>query len=161
MTLFIYILAFVYSISFYYHTETYGAYYGCEWINYLTCHIIHTNILHLSVNSALLYLYWERIKMMNKYVLVPIIALSSVIAAVLSVQIEPTIGASAIVMAMIGIITAFSPKWQKVKILSIIGMTCLITGLIAPHINTPIHAYSYAISLAASLMLRKYILCFR
>ncbi len=161
MVVFLYILVFVYTISFYFPTETYGAYCGCEWINYLTCHIVHTHFLHLAVNAALLYLYWGKIRMMNRYVLIPVLALASIAASVLSAQNEPTIGASAIVMAMIGVITAFSPKRQKIRILAIIGMTCLITGLIAPHINTPIHAYSYAISLAASLMLGRYMLCFR
>lgn len=161
MIAFLYILAFIYSISFYYPVEAYGAYCGCGWINYLACNIIHTNLLHLILNCTLLYVYWGKIKMMNRYILIPILALSSIAASMLSVQNEPTIGASAIVMAMIGVITAFSSKPQKMRILAIVGITCLITGLIAPHVNTLIHACSYTISLVASFLMRRFLLCLR
>lgn len=153
---FLYILTLVYSISFYYPVEMYGAYQGAPLINFILCHFIHINILHLIMNGSLIALYWKSLSRYNMKFVIPIVFVSSILSAYLSAQETPTIGASSIVMSMIGVLCAFFSKSNKIRINILVIATCLISGLLAQHINTYIHLYSFYISFAVSLLTRRF-----
>lgn len=155
--IFIVLLVYIYSIGFYYDTMQFGFYCGCDWWHYVTYSFIHTNILHLGLNSILFLMYWNRLRRFNLYIIIPIMMISPIISAVLSTYSEPTIGSSAIVMAMVGILTAGIPKSHIIKVFCLLTFSFITTGLFAPHINTLIHVYSFLLSFAVSLLLRRFI----
>lgn len=155
--IFVIILTFVYSISFYYNTSQFGVSEGCDWWNLITYSFIHTSIIHLIINSSLFLLYWNRIKNLNLYIVIPILIVTPIMSASLSLFQKPTVGASAIVMAMIGIITVGLPKRQILKIVVLIAFSFVTTALFASHINTLIHVYSFIFSSMVSLVLKRFI----
>lgn len=155
--IFIILLVFIYTINSYYDITQFGMYNGCEWWHFITYSLIHTNILHLGLNVGLFLLYWNRLRYFNLYIIIPIITISSILSGVLSTYPEPTIGASAIIMSMIGIITAGMQKRYFLKVILLLIFSFITTGLFAPHINTLIHVYSFIFSLAVSLLFRRFI----
>lgn len=154
---FIIILTFIYSIGFYCDTTRLGIYDGCEWWNYATYSLVHTNFFHLAVNSVLFLLYWTRIRHLNLHAVIPILAAASLLSAVFATYREPTVGASAVILSMTGIITAGLGRRDTLKVISLLAFSFLIMGLFAPHINTLIHVYSFLISFAVSLLFRRFI----
>lgn len=113
---------------------------------------VHTNILHLSMNSLFFLIYWRLLRSLNLRVVLPIVVVSAVVAPMLACGNTPTVGLSAVVMAMSGIITiAFNNRsviWRTVALLS---ATSVITWLFAPSINTGIHVYAFGIATLLSL----------
>lgn len=154
---FIILLFFIYSISSYIDLSQLGVYIGCPWYNYFAYNFIHVNLLHLIANSLLFLFYWKSIRRMNRYVAIPIIVIVSTLASILSVYSQPTIGLSASVMSMAGIITATLPKRTQIKIVTLFALSCTITALFASNINTLIHIYSFAFSLIVSLVVRRFL----
>lgn len=151
------LLFFVYSISSYVDVSQFGIYTGCPWYNYVIYSFIHVNILHLLTNSLLFLFYWRNVRQMNKYVVIPIIIFATALSSVISVYSQPTIGLSAFIMSMGGIITA-TLQWSKqMKIVILFAISCTITILFASNINTLIHIYSFAFSLIASLVARRFL----
>ena len=146
--IFIIFLVFIYSIGFYCDTTQLGIYNGCEWWNY---------IFHLSINSALFLFYWRRLRNFNLYIIIPILIITSILSAIFATYQEPTVGASAIVLSMVGVITAGVEHRYMPKIILLLAFSFLTTGLFAPHINTLIHVYSFLISFAISLLSRRFI----
>lgn len=146
-----------YSLSYYADTSYLGIYVGCPWYNYFIFSFIHIHLLHLATNCILLLFYWRTIKNMNKYTVVPIIILATILSSILSVYNEPTIGLSASVISMAGVITATQNRKGIIKIICIFALSCLTTILFAPHINTLIHVYSFIFSLTPSLILRRFL----
>lgn len=155
--IFIIFLVFIYSIGFYCDTTQLGIYNGCEWWNYITYSLIHINFFHLSINSALFLFYWRRLRNFNLYIIIPIMTITPILSAIFATYQEPTVGASAIVLSMVGIITAGIEQRYMPKIILLLAFSFLTTGLFAPHINTLIHVYSFLISFAVSLLFRRFI----
>ena len=149
--IFIIFLVFIYSIGFYCDTTQLGIYNGCEWWNYITYSFVHTNFFHLSINSALFLFNF------NLYIIIPILIITSILSAIFATYQEPTVGASAIVLSMVGVITAGVEHRYMPKIILLLAFSFLTTGLFAPHINTLIHVYSFLISFAISLLSRRFI----
>lgn len=155
--LFVILLVYVYSVSFYFDTTQFGVYAGASVWNLIFYNLIHTNILHLIINSSLFLLYWGRLKHCNLRIVIPILVVSPIIAGVFASYAQPTIGASAIIMSMTGILLAGMTRWQTLKLLGLLTFSFITTGLFAPHINTLIHVYSFVFSSAVSILLRRFI----
>ena len=154
---FIILLFFIYSINSYIDLSQLGVYTGCPWYNYITYNFIHVNLLHLLANSLLFLFYWKNIRQMNRYVVIPIIVIASTLASLLSVYSQPTIGLSAYIMSMAGIITSTLTRRTQIKIVILFTLSCTITALFASNINTLIHINSFAFSLIASLIVGRFL----
>jgi hypothetical protein len=101
--------------------------------------------------------YWKRLRDFNLYIIIPILTITSILSAIFATYQEPTVGASAIVLSMVGIITAGIERHYMPKVILLLAFSFLTTGLFAPHINTLIHVYSFLISFAISLLSRRFI----
>ncbi len=152
--IFIIILVYVFSIGQYMDLSQYGIYEGCPLINLLTFHFIHANFIHLLLNCIFIGIYYRLIKPIGTKYIYPILLTVPVIAGYFSMYETPTVGSSAIVMSMLGILVAYLQRKQQIRTLIILSISCAITGLFAQHINTTIHIYSFSISFVLSLLLR-------
>ena len=151
------LLFFIYSISRYMDLSQFGIHIGCPWYNYVAYSFIHINILHLLTNSVLFLFYWRNIRKMNMYIVIPIIVVATILSSILSVYSQPTIGLSATVMSMAGVITATLQRRKQLEIIILFAISCTITILFASNINTLIHIYSFAFSLITSLVVRRFL----
>lgn len=151
------LLFLIYSASAYMDVSRFGIYIGCPWYNYATYSFIHENLLHLLTNSFLFLFYWRNVRQMNRYVVIPIMVFATLVSSILSVYSIPTIGMSAAVISMAGIITSTLPKRKQIKIILIFAVSCMITILFASNINTLVHIYSFSFSLIASLTARRFL----
>lgn len=150
-------LFLVFSMNSYLDLSGYGIYIGCHWINYITYMFIHTNIIHLMTNSALFIFYWPMVRHMNVWVVMPIVVVSSLCASLLSVYEQPTVGLSAVIMSMAGIISSTLPMKRMRNTIVTVSVTFLITMVFAEQINTLIHVYSYFFSLLLSLAANRFL----
>ena len=151
------LLFFIYSTSSYIDISQFGIYIGCPWYNYVFYSFIHLNIIHLLTNSLLFLFYWKSIRQMSKCIVIPIIVSATILSSVMSVYSQPTIGLSASIMSMAGIITS-TLQWRKqLKIVILFAISCTITIMFASNINTLIHIYSFIFSLIISLILRRFL----
>jgi len=95
------------------------------------------------------------LKPFNLKIIIPVIIISSTIAATLSTYQNPTIGASAIVMSMMGLITSGLKKVPQRKVIMLVVFSFITTFFFAPHVNTLIHVYSFSISFVTGLLLKR------
>lgn len=83
-----------------------GIYDGCRWYQHLTYQFFHANIFHLVINLYVMWLCITRFKLSQRQMLMCFI-ISALPPATLPI---PTIGASGIVYAMLGIINTMVVK---------------------------------------------------
>lgn len=150
------LLFLIYSISSYIDVSQFGIYTGCPWYNFITYSFIHTNIFHLLTNSALFLFYWRRIRQMNKYIVFTIVVSVTILSSILSVYPQSTIGLSASIISMAGIITSTLHRRKQIEVIILFSVSCTIT-IFASNINTLIHIYSFTFSLIMSLVVKRYL----
>lgn len=114
-----------------------GVYDGCRWYQHLTYQFFHANIFHLAVNLYVMWLCVTRFKLSQRQMLMCFI-ISALAPATLSM---PTIGASGIVYAMLGIINTMVAK--KLRFAMWIAVYIAISALF--NCNWSIHLYCYAL----------------
>lgn len=156
MNIFIVILAVIYIVSLFTDVTTLGAGLSSPWYCLFTYSFIHANIFHVSVNAVFLWLYWKNTRFIPTKTRIVYLAVIPAIAAALSLRAVPTVGASAAVMTLAGILVAWFPRRLILRTTIIIVLSSLATFLFAPHINTPIHLYSFGFAFAAE-RLRRYL----
>lgn len=128
------------------------------WYTYFTFSLVHANLFHIVTNSFAFVCNWRIIKKLNMYLVIPMMLFIPAVSALLSVKNIPTVGLSAVVYTMIGIITTlYQNKKAKYKLETIIIFSFIVTYVFAPHINTLIHIYSYFIALAISYVIKPWI----
>lgn len=91
--------------------------------------------------------------LINMKLLIPMIIFIPAVSAYLSASSVPTVGASAIIMVLMGVyLTMPIPKKvvREIWILTIISF--IVTFIFAPQINTLIHIYSLLLSYVISLL---------
>lgn len=157
---FILILIFFYSISRVMDISFLGVGNDSPWWCYFTFSLIHLSIIHLIMNSFVFTCYWKILKKnVNLYFLVSMMILVPPVAAFLGNADIPTVGLSSVVFTMIGIYVVVIPLAKKAlfKFIFLIILSFIFMGLFMPSINTPIHIYSFLISLAISLLSRRFI----
>ena len=114
-----------------------GIYDGCRWHQHLIYQFFHANIFHLAVNLYVMWLCVTRFKLSQRQMLMCFI-ISALTPATLPM---PTIGASGIVYAMLGIINTMVAK--KLRFAMWIAVYIAISALF--NCNWSIHLYCYAL----------------
>ena len=114
-----------------------GIYDGCRWHQHLTYQFFHANIFHLAVNLYVVWLCVTRFKLSQRQMLMCFI-ISAMVPATLPM---PTIGASGIVYAMLGIINTMVAK--KLRFAMWIAVYIAISALF--NCNWSIHLCCYAL----------------
>lgn len=114
-----------------------GIYDGCRWYQHLTYQFFHANIFHLAINLYVMWLCVTRFKLSQRQMLMCFI-ISALTPATLSM---PTIGASGIVYAMLGIINTMVAK--KLRYAMWIAVYIAISALF--NCNWSIHLCCYAL----------------
>ena len=114
-----------------------GIYDGCRWHQHLTYQFFHANIFHLAVNLYVMWLCVTRFKLSQRQMLMCFI-ISAMVPATLPM---PTIGASGIVYAMLGIINTMVAK--KLRFAMWIAVYIAISTLF--NCNWSIHLCCYAL----------------
>lgn len=114
-----------------------GIYDGCRWHQHLTYQFFHANIFHLAVNLYVMWLCVTRFKLSQRQMLMCFI-ISAMAPATLPM---PTIGASGIVYAMLGIINTMVAK--KLRFAMWIAVYIAILALF--NCNWSIHLCCYAL----------------
>lgn len=156
---FILVLVFFYSVGSFIDVREFAVDTHSNWWCFFTFNLIHLSFLHLLVNSFVFLSYWRRIKnIINLYFFIPLIVLVPALSAMLSNQNTPTLGASAMVYAVIGLyLVAFPlPKKILIKFISLIVISFSFTFFLSS-VNTSIHIYSFLISLVVSLLNRRFL----
>ena len=114
-----------------------GIYVGCRWYQHLTYQFFHANIFHLAVKLYVMWLCVTRFKLSQRQMLMCFI-ISAMVPATLPM---PTIGASGIVYAMLGIINTMVAK--KLRFAMWIAVYIAISALF--NCNWSIHLCCYAL----------------
>lgn len=135
-----------------------------SWWQYITFNLCHVSLLHLILNCAAILVYWAVLrKLVNRYILFIVIAVSSVLSALLGSCETPTMGASAICYAMIGVylVGVYNghvciSRSAKIEFLSILFLSFIASWLFAPSINTPMHVYAFSAAFILSLTCERY-----
>ena len=148
------LLILIYTFDSYCDMSIYGIYIGCSPLNYMLYNFIHTNMLHLLINAFFLVFYWEKIKTVGLWYVFPIIGVVPICAGLMATYDTPTVGSSAVVMSMVGILAAYIPRIYTVRLILTLVASSVITLLFAPHINTMIHLYSFVLSYFLSLIIK-------
>lgn len=114
-----------------------GVYDGCRWYQHLTYQFFHANIFHLAANLYVMWLCATRLKLSQRQMLL-CLAISAMTPAT---SLMPTIGASGIVYAMLGIINTMVV--EKLRFAMWIAVYIAISALF--NCNWSIHLYCYAL----------------
>ena len=114
-----------------------GIYDGCRWHQHLTYQFFHANIFHLAANLYVMWLCITRFKLSQWQMLMCFI-ISAMAPATLPM---PTIGASGIVYAMLGIINTMVV--EKLRFAMWIAVYIAISALF--NCNWSIHLCCYAL----------------
>ena len=102
------------------------------------------------MNAAMHIYYWRFLRRLPLWRVFSAIIPAVLLSAWLARQQMPTIGASTVVFAEIGIVLAYMKrKADIIRALVTLAMVFTLTGLFAPNINTLIHVYAIAIAYAA------------
>ena len=131
---------------------------------HLTFMFQHAGFIHLTINSlSFLSIFRILEKCISKYYLVIIIVSSSYIASFLSVYDTPTVGASGMVYAMIGIYIVFIAKKRliikdkdKFSIFLISVALCLALSYFKTNSNFFMHLYSLLIGMVSAVIMSIY-----
>lgn len=107
-----------------------------------TFHFLHMNGWHLCSNIFLFVFYWRYIRWSNYRWSMPIIVCSSLLAACMSRYDTPTVGCSAIIMAMAGVLVATLNFKLQFKNAMILLAAFAITSFME-HINTSMHLWAF------------------
>lgn len=161
---FILLLIVVFSVSRFVDCSSLALTCDSAWWQYVTFNLLHASLFHLIINSIAILIYWRILKnVVNRYFFIIILAISVFISAFLGCCKIPTVGASAIGYAMIGIYTVslYSgllniKRSTRIEFLVAIGLSFVSTWLFAPSINTPIHVYAFSVATILSFICRKY-----
>ena len=148
---FIFILIIMFSVGRYVDLSPLSLSSSSPLYTLFTFHFIHFEWYHLVINLFLFVFYWRYMRWSRYLCTMPIIVISSVVAAYLSRYEVPTAGCSAIIMAMAGILVATLKTKLLIKNLVVFAIACAITSL-AAHINTMIHIYAFSIALILARM---------
>lgn len=114
----------------------------------------HTNILHLTLNTFSFISFARMLeKVIPQYFLYGYVYVAAVIASYASIKLHPTIGASGMVFALLGIYITLSICGKKLKIINkskyLIWLFSIITSAVIlafnPHINNLNHLYAFII----------------
>ena len=144
------ILFWFFTLNYYTDPSWLGVSYGTPWWHLLTYSFVHVSLLHMLTNAAMHVYYWRFLRQLPLWRVLAAIVPAVILSAWLARQQVPTIGASAVVFAEIGIVmTYMRRKADIVRALVTLAMVFTLTGLFAPHINTLIHVYAIAIAYVA------------
>jgi len=152
------VLILLYSMSRFFDMSFLSACDHGEWYQYFTFQLVHTSFLHLLVNVIVIYLYWRVIKKNTiGWISILIVATSSTLSGYLGADL-PTIGASSIAFALVGIylvwIWGTLPKKDTLKFYAITALFIAIPPVINHNLAFMVHIYALAISVSLSLILR-------
>ena len=125
--------------------HTIGIFDGCQWWQRLTYQFFHVSVLHLAVNIYVMWLCVTRFSLSNTMIACSYIA-SAIVPTYTAV---PTIGASGIVYALLGVInTMVVKKWRYAAWIAIyigicwlfntnavLHLTCYVYGLILGNVS--------------------------
>ncbi len=123
----------------------------------------HASILHLTLNSlAFISVYTSLERLVNKYVFVGLSFASSIIASFMAMYNTPTVGASSMIYAMIGIYVYLIFTSNKMKMADTIKylpfMICIVFSLAISYFkensNFLLHIYSLAIGVFCGFIIR-------
>ena len=145
-----YSLSRYFDLSFMYMTSR------SEWWQYLTYTLIHNSIAHLSVNIAMLIIYWNALgKTHSPKAIIPICFISSIISSFLCSKVTPTVGASALVFSLMGIFTAnmwTTKNSNRLRFtLTLMTMVIIQTLVGFKNVNWQLHLVSYGFSIILTL----------
>lgn len=140
------LLFWVYTASYYTDLTWLGVGTSLPLWHALTYSFVHTSILHLAPNAALHVYYWRFLSKMRLWKVMAAIVPAVLVSGVLARYSEPTIGASAIVFAEIGIVLACYPRKALIRPCLLLAVVFSMTAAFAPHVNTMIHIYALVIS---------------
>lgn len=144
------IMIFVWTMSFYMDT-TFLALSTENPVGILTFSFVHISLLHLVINCIMLVSYWRLVRNLNMWKVIPIIVFSTLFAGLLSAKAEPTIGASALAMAILGVGVSRMPKDYMISMIIVCVVTFAFAWLIMPNFNFGIHFYSFFVSFLISI----------
>jgi len=151
---FILLLIFIWSLGMCTDIRSFGYSFDSSWYTLFTFSYVHVSFIHLLINSCVFICYWRPMKgLINMKLLIPMIIFIPAVSAYLSASSVPTVGASAIIMVLMGVyLTMPIPKKvvREIWILTIISF--VVTFIFAPQINTLIHIYSLLLSYVISLL---------
>lgn len=139
---FIFILILLFSVGRYIDLSSLALSTDSPFYTMLTFHFIHFKWYHLLSNLFLFVFYWRYMRVSNYRFTIPIIIVSSLLAAWVSRYATPTVGCSAIIMAMAGILVATLNRKLLLKNLLIFALSFAILACVS-HINTLIHITSF------------------
>ena len=143
---FIFILILMYSVGRYIDLSCLALSTDSPLYTLFTFHFLHMKWYHLLSNLFLFTFYWRYMRVSNYRYTMPIVIFSSIIAAWFSRYDTPTVGCSAIIMAMAGILVATLNKKLLIKNLIIFTISFAILSFVS-HINTSIHIISFITAL--------------
>lgn len=144
--LFIFILLIIYSVGRFTDLSSLALSTSSPIYTLLTFHFLHFEWYHLAINLFLFVFYWRYMRWSRYSYTMPIIIIASITAGYLARYDVPTVGCSAIIMSMAGILVATLKPRLILKNLILFAVAFAITSL-AAHINTLIHIYAFSISL--------------
>lgn len=151
---FILLLIFIWSLGMCTDIRLLGYSFDSPWYTLFTFSYVHVSFIHLLINSCVFICYWRSMKgLINMKLLIPMIFFIPAVSAYFSASSVPTVGASSIIMVLMGIyLTMPIPKKviREIWILTIISF--VVTFIFAPQINTLIHIYSLLLSYVISLL---------
>ena len=101
------LLFFIYSVGCYCDTSMYGIYTGCPPFNFITYSFVHLHFFHLVLNSVFLIIYWNKIRVIGLWKVIPILAAVPIIAVYLAVYDTPTVGSISVLMSKYAISSAY------------------------------------------------------
>lgn len=155
MIYFLMLLAWVYACGQMADTSALGVRTGGAWWTLFTYSFVHLSLLHLVSNAALLVFYWRRVRLLPRWWTLCVLVSSVLLAGLLAARETPTVGASALVMAMAGVLTATFPRRQWPRMGLTVGLSFAATAMWAAQVNTAIHVYAYLFAFVASLLARR------
>ena len=146
----------VYAVGCYVDISPYGSFAGCPLANHIFFSFIHLNPIHLCLNCSIFAFYWfSFLRRTRLWLTVPVVVLSTVAASFASASDVPTVGLSACVMAMAGLLSSVVALRPMLKTITLVLISGCVTYFFAPAVNTPIHLWSYFLALVCGLLLRR------
>lgn len=165
-----YIFVIVFALVYLFADNSLGFCTGSALYTHVTFIFQHAGIIHLLINSLSFFLVYTTMRnIMSAYIFVPVALISTFVSSFVSIEIIPTIGASGMIYAMIGIYICATLLNDTIKItdtrryllfLFIIALS-LIVSIINPTSNFFLHAYSLLFGFSACLIINAIKLIFK
>lgn len=158
MGVFILFIFIIYAAAAFVDLTVFGSYVDCPLVNHVLFSFIHIHPVHLIINCSIFYFYWVSFLKRTRLILtIPILVLTTIAASYISASATPTVGLSACVMSITGLLSSVLAKGRMLKTVVLVLLSGCATYFLAPAINTPIHLWSYFLALACGLLVRRWI----